>query len=60
MRGVITGKDVIRHSLTIVRTWGVGTYFNCLWAAITRRPSTFLGALYPAPVRTSPRWRTSR
>jgi hypothetical protein len=48
MRGVITGKDVVLHSLAIVRLWGVTTYFQCVWAAITRRPSTFLGILYPA------------
>lgn len=56
MRGVITGKDVVRHSLTIVRHWGVATYLDCLWAAITRRPSTFLEVLYPP----CPRWRPSR
>jgi hypothetical protein len=60
MQGVITGKDVVRHSLTIVRCWGVATYFNCLWAAITRKPSTFLGSLYPASVDAGPRWRPSR
>jgi hypothetical protein len=58
MRGVITGKDVFIHSVTIVRLFGMTTYLNCLWAAITRRPSTFLGSVY-APARTSPRWRPS-
>ena len=47
MRGAITGKDVIFHSLAIVRLWGLGTYLHCLWAAMTRRPTTFLGVLYP-------------
>lgn len=47
MRGAITGKDVIFHSIAIVRLWGLGTYLHCLWAALTRRPSTFLGVLYP-------------
>lgn len=60
MRGVITGKDVVLNSVTIVRLFGVGTYLSCLWAALSRKPSTFLGSLYPASVRTSPRWRTSR
>jgi hypothetical protein len=58
MKGAITGKDVMLHSLTIVRHWGVATYVTCLWAAITRRPSTFLGVLNPA--RTWPRWRPTR
>jgi hypothetical protein len=62
MRGAITGKDVIFHSIEIVRLWGLGTYLHCLWAALTRRPSTFLGVLYadgrrarwaPAPNRTA-------
>ena len=48
MRGVITGKDVVLQTLSIVRLWGVEKYFQCLWAAVTRRPSTFLGILYPA------------
>ena len=47
MRGTITGKDVIRHSATIVRLWGWTTWFGCLQAAISRKPSTFLGVLYP-------------
>jgi len=58
MKGAITGKDVMLNSLTIVRLWGVATYLTCLWAAFTRRPSTFLGVLYPA--RTWPRWRPTR
>ncbi len=59
MRGVITGKDVVLHSFSIVRLWGVSTYLHCFWAAITRRPSTFLGLLYPArgePPDAAPRW----
>ena len=49
MMGVITGKHVLLHPLTIVRAWGVATYLSCLRAAISRKPSTFLGVLYPAP-----------
>lgn len=50
MRGTITGKEVFLHSLTIVRLWGVATFLACAWAAIARRPSTFLGVLYPSSV----------
>ena len=53
MRGAITGKDVILHSFSIVRLWGIGAYLACLRAAIARRPSTFLGTLYPATVASS-------
>ena len=42
MRGVITGKDVIRHSVTICRLWGPRCFLRCLRAALSSRPSTFL------------------
>jgi hypothetical protein len=42
MRGVITGKDVIVHTLTIVREFGLPTYLRCLRAAFSSKPSTFL------------------
>jgi len=42
MRGVITGKDVLRHSITIIRLWGFPCYLRCLRAALSRAPSTFL------------------
>lgn len=46
MRGVITGKDVIVHSLTIVREFGLPTYLRCLRAAVSSKPSTFLEVVY--------------
>lgn len=46
MRGVITGKDVIVHSLTIVREFGLPTYLRCLRAAVSAKPSTFLEVVY--------------
>ncbi len=46
MRGSITGRDVIRHSLTILRLWGPGCYLRCLRAMMSRRPCTFLEVLY--------------
>jgi hypothetical protein len=58
MRGAITGKDVVVNSVAIVRLWGLRTYLHCLWAAVTRRPSTFLGVLYPDGRRT--RWTPNR
>lgn len=48
MKGAITGKDVFRHSFTIIRLWGVAAWLHCAWAALRRRRSTFLGVLYPA------------
>jgi len=29
MRGVITGKDVLRHSVAICRLWGPRCYLRC-------------------------------
>jgi len=46
VQGTITGRDVLRHSLTILWLWGPGCYLRCLRAAMSRRPSTFLGVLY--------------
>ncbi len=42
MRGAITGRDVLRNSLTIVRLWGAGCYWRCLRALVSGRPTTFL------------------
>jgi hypothetical protein len=42
MRGVITGKDVLRHSVTICRLWGPRCYLRRLRAALSSKPSTFL------------------
>ncbi len=51
VQGTITGRDVIIHSLTILRLWGPGTYLRCLKAVATRRPCTFLEVLYEDGVR---------
>ena len=42
MQGAITGKDVLRNSITIVRLWGPATYLRCLRALVSGRPATFL------------------
>lgn len=48
MKGLITGKDVVRESLTIVRLWGPRCYLRCLGAVLFRRRCTFLEVLYEA------------
>ncbi len=63
MRGAITGKHVVLHSLSIVRHFGVSTYLACLWAAVTRKQTTFLRVLYPVPASAPSddrRWSSSR
>jgi hypothetical protein len=42
VQGAITGKDVLVHSLTILRLWGPAVYIRCLRAMMSRRPCTFL------------------
>lgn len=46
MKGIITGRDVLRHSFTILRLWGPGTYVRCLYAMVTRRSVTFLQVIH--------------
>ncbi len=46
MRGVITGKDVFRHSITIIRLFGPRCYVRCVRAALSPRRSTFLEVVY--------------
>ncbi len=45
VQGTITGKDVLVHSLTILRLWGPGVYLRCLRAMMSRRPCTFLAVV---------------
>ena len=42
MRGVITRKEVLKHTLLIIRLWGPRCYARCLRAALSNSPSTFL------------------
>ncbi len=52
VQGTITGKDVLIHSLTILRLWGPSVYIRCLRAVVSRRPCTFLGVVATqAPAR---------
>jgi hypothetical protein len=46
MKGIITGRDVLRHSITILRLWGPSTYLRCLYAMLTRRSVTFLEVIH--------------
>src|SRR5690242_6514550 len=46
MRGLITGKDVVRNAFTIIRLWGWPTYLRCVRATLSRRPTTFLSVVY--------------
>jgi hypothetical protein len=43
--GVITTKDVLRHSATIVREFGTAAYLRCCVAILLRRRTTFLNCV---------------
>ncbi len=49
MRGVITRRDVLTHSFTIVRLFGPRAYLRCLRAAFSANPSTFLETVFAEP-----------
>ena len=42
MRGVITRREVLTHSVAIVPRFGSRTYLPCLRAAFSAKPTTFL------------------
>jgi hypothetical protein len=48
MRGLITRREVLMHSLTIVRLFGPRAYLRCLRAAFGAAPTTFLETLFSA------------
>ncbi len=46
MRGVITRREVLIHSLKIVRLFGARAYWRCLRASFSSAPSTFLEVVF--------------
>lgn len=46
IQGVITGKDVILRAPTIVRQYGLATWFRCCEALLARRRTTFLDLVF--------------
>jgi hypothetical protein len=45
VQGTITSRDVLLHSVTIVRLFGPGFYLRCLRAIASGRSCTFLEVL---------------
>ncbi len=45
VQGTITSKDVLLHSVTILRLWGPVFYVRCLRAIASGRACTFLDVL---------------
>ncbi len=43
--GVITTRDVLRHTATIVREFGTAAYLRCCVAILLRRRTTFLNCV---------------
>jgi hypothetical protein len=46
INGVITSKEVVRHTLTIVREFGPRAWLRCCTAMVTRRRTTFLACVF--------------
>ena len=42
IQGILTTRDVLRHSATIVRHFGPTVYLRCCLAILLRRQTTFL------------------
>jgi hypothetical protein len=45
--GLITTKDVFRHTRMIVREFGAATYLRCCLVILRRRQTTFLECVFP-------------
>jgi hypothetical protein len=45
VQGTITTRDVLVHTVTILRLWGPGFYARCLLAIASGRRCTFLEVL---------------
>jgi len=45
VQGTITSRDVLLHSVTILRLWGPVFYLRCLRAIASGRSCTFLDVL---------------
>ena len=43
--GLITTRDVLRHSAIIVREFGAAAYLKCCVAILLRRQTTFLACV---------------
>ena len=48
--GVITTRDVLRHSATIVREFGPVAYLRCCYAILLRKRTTFLNCVFQPEV----------
>jgi len=47
--GVITTRDVLKHSATIVREFGPGAYLRCCLAILRGERTTFLSLVFARP-----------
>jgi hypothetical protein len=46
MRGLVTGRDVARHFLTLCWYFGPRCACRCVAAVLSRRPTTFLDVAF--------------
>jgi hypothetical protein len=46
INGLITTKDVLKNSATIVREFGAATYLRCCLAILSGQRTTFLNVVF--------------
>ena len=46
IRGVITTKEVLRHTAIIVHEFGAGAYLRCCLAIVRRQRTIFLNCVF--------------
>jgi hypothetical protein len=47
--GVITTRDVFRHTVTIVREFGAAAWLRCFVVVVRGRKTTFLDCVFASP-----------
>lgn len=48
INGVITSREVVRHTLTIVREFGLRAWLRCCAAMVRGHRTTFLACVFAA------------
>jgi hypothetical protein len=49
--GLVTFKDVLRHTFTVIKEFGFKVWFTCLWSVLTRQNKTFLQCAFEQEIK---------
>ena len=47
IQGVVNSRDVLRHPVLIISSFGFPAYVRCCKALLQRHPTTFLRCVFP-------------